>query len=126
MPHLGFLEKIFNLHKHHEVHHSSDVEYLDKNHGGYLILFDKIFGTFKDKDDSKAIKYGVLHPPNSYNPVTVLTHEYANIWNDVKEAKTWKGRFMYIFGPPGWREDGSGKTVKQMQAELEAQRQNAA
>lgn len=126
MPRLGFLEKIFNLHKHHEVHHSSDVEYLDKNHGGYLILFDKIFGTFKDKDDSKAIKYGVLHPPNSYNPVTVLTHEYANIWNDVKEAKTWKGRFMYIFGPPGWREDGSGKTVKQMQAELEAQRQNAA
>jgi hypothetical protein len=98
---------------------------LDKNHGGYLIIFDKLFGTFKDKDDDKPVNYGVLHPPNSYNPVTVLTHEYVNIWNDVKNAKTLKGKFMYIFGPPGWTEDGSGKTVKQMQAELEAQKKAA-
>lgn len=115
MPRLGPLEKIFNLHKHHEVHHSSDLDYLDKNHGGYLIIFDRLFGTFKDKDDSKPVNYGVLHPPNSYNPMTILTHEYVNIWNDVKKAKTWKGRFMYIFGPPGWSEDGSTLTVKQMQ-----------
>ena len=123
MPRLGLFEKIFNLHKHHEVHHSSDIAYLDKNHGGYLIIFDKLFGTFKDKDDDKPVNYGVLHPPNSYNPVTVLTHEYVNIWNDVRNAKNLKGRFMYIFGPPGWTEDGSGKTVKQMQAELEAENQ---
>ena len=118
MPRFGFLEKIFNLHKHHEVHHSSNIEYLDKNHGGYLILFDKMFGTFKDKDDSKKITYGVLHPPKTHNPVEVLTHEYVHIWQDVMKAETWKGRFMYIFGPPGWTEDGTGKTTKMMQAEL--------
>ena len=73
-----------------------------------------------------AVVSFVLHPPNSYNPVTVLTHEYVNIWNDVRNAKTLKGKFMYIFGPPGWTEDGSGKTVKQMQAELEAENQKAA
>jgi len=123
MPRFGWLEKIFNLHKHHEVHHSSDMEYLDKNHGGYLIIFDRIFGTFKDKDDSKPVNYGVLHPPNSHNPIKVLTHEYVNIWNDVINANTWKGRFMYVFGPPGWNEeDGSSKTVKAMQRELKAQK----
>ncbi|MGB0918245.1 MAG: C-5 sterol desaturase, partial [Flavobacteriales bacterium] len=74
--------------------------------------------TFKDKDDSKDIKYGVLHPPESHNPITVLSHEYVHIWQDVMKAKTWKGRFMYIFGPPGWTEDGTGKTTKMMQAEL--------
>jgi hypothetical protein len=100
------------------VHHSSDIEYLDKNHGGYLILFDRMFGTFKDKDDSKTIKYGVLHPPKTHNPIEVLSHEYIHIWQDVKKANTWKGRFMYVFGPPGWTEDGTGKTTKIMQREL--------
>jgi len=76
-----------------------------------------------DKDDSKPVNYGVLHPPNSHNPIKVLTHEYVNIWNDVINANTWKGRFMYVFGPPGWNEeDGSSKTVKAMQRELKAQK----
>jgi hypothetical protein len=85
-----------------------------------------LLGTFKDKDDNNPVNYGVLHPPNSHNPVTVLMHEYVNIWDDVKNAKTWKGRFMYIFGPPGWTEDGTGKTVKEMQAELALETREAA
>lgn len=125
IPRLGWLEKIFNLHKHHEVHHSSDIAYLDKNHGGYLILFDKLFGTYMDKDDEKEITYGVLHPPTSYNPLVVLTHEYANIWNDVKKAKTWRDKFMFTFGPPGWSPDGSTLTVKQMQAQIEGHKKAA-
>lgn len=120
LPRLGWLEKILNTHKHHHVHHSSNLEYLDKNHGGYLNIFDKLFGTFKDLDERNETHFGVLHPPNSYHPWTILTHEYRDIWNDVKNAKTWKERFMYTFGPPGWSPDGSTKTVKQIQREMEA------
>lgn len=119
MPRLGWLEKILNTHKHHHVHHSSNLEYLDKNHGGYLNLFDRLFGTFKDLDESHKTHFGVLHPPKSYHPWEILTHEYRDIWRDVKQAKTWRERFMYTFGPPGWSADGSRKTVKEIQKEME-------
>ncbi|MBX2842462.1 MAG: sterol desaturase family protein [Flammeovirgaceae bacterium] len=118
IPRLGFIEKFMNTHKHHHVHHSSDLEYLDKNHGGYLNLFDKVFGTFKDLDDDKEVHFGVLHPPNSYNPLVIVSHEYKHIWLDLKKARNFKEGFMYVFGPPGWSPDGSSQTVKQMQREL--------
>ena len=122
VPRLGFLEKFMNTHKHHMVHHSSNLEYLDKNHGGYLNIFDRIFGTFKDLDEENIeTTFGVLKPPNSYNPLIILTHEYKNIWDDVRGAKSLKEVFMYIFGPPGWSPDGSTKTVKQIQRELKEQ-----
>jgi sterol desaturase/sphingolipid hydroxylase (fatty acid hydroxylase superfamily) len=115
VPKLGFLEKFLNTHTMHQVHHSQNLEYLDKNHGGYLNIFDKIFGTWKPMDDDAEIKYGVIHPPNSHNPLIILTHEYGDIWRDVKKAKSIKEAFMYIFGPPGWSPDGSTMTVRQLQ-----------
>ena len=84
-----------------------------------LNLFDRLFGTFKDLDESHKTHFGVLHPPNSYHPWTILTHEYKDIWRDVKQAKTWKERWMYTFGPPGWSPDGSRKTVREIQKEME-------
>ncbi len=122
VPRLGIFERFMNTHKHHHVHHSSDIEYLDKNHGGYLNIFDKMFGTFKDLDESKEVHFGVLHPPATHKLDDILLHEYRHIWDDVKKAKTWKERFMYVFGPPGWSPDGSTKTVKELQAELELSR----
>ncbi len=118
IPRLGWLETFLNSHKHHHVHHSSNLEYLDKNHGGYLNLFDRLFGTFKDLDESREVKFGVLHPPNSHHPYEILTHEYRDIWRDVKSTKNWKHKFMYVFGPPGWSPDGSRKTVRQIQKEM--------
>ncbi len=121
LPRIGWLESFLNMQSHHMVHHGSNLEYLDKNHGGYLNLFDRMFGTFKIIDKSTETNYGVLHPPNSFHPWTILTHEYKDIWKDVVKAKTWKGRFMYVFGPPGWSADGSTKSVKQLQREMEQQ-----
>lgn len=118
VPKLGFVEKIFNTHRMHQVHHSKNLEYMDKNHGGFLNIFDKMFGTWKDYDDDVHIEFGVTTPPGSHNPYVVLTHEYANIWRDMKKSKKWKHKFMYIFGPPGWSHDGSTKTVKQMREEI--------
>ena len=121
VPKLGILEKVFNTHTMHQVHHSKNIENMDKNHGGFLNAFDKIFGTWKELDESIDIEYGVTHPPDSYNPWVILTHEYVDIWKDTKKSKNWYHKFMYVFGQPGWSHDGSTITVKQMQKKLKAQ-----
>lgn len=115
VPKMGWVEKIFNTHTMHQVHHSQNVEYLDKNHGGFLNIFDKIFGTWKELDDDVEVKFGVIHAPQSYNPLVILTHEYKDIWRDMKKSPKLWHKFMYVFGPPGWSHDGSTMTVKQQQ-----------
>jgi sterol desaturase/sphingolipid hydroxylase (fatty acid hydroxylase superfamily) len=115
IPKLGILEKVFNTHTMHQVHHAQNIEYLDKNHGGFLNIFDKLFGTWKELDDSIDVKYGVIHAPDSYNPAVILMHEFKDIWADVRKSKKWSHAFKFIFGPPGWSPDGSTLTVKQQQ-----------
>ncbi|QXP78522.1 MULTISPECIES: sterol desaturase family protein [Winogradskyella] len=115
---MGFIEKILNTHTMHQVHHARNLEYMDKNHGGFLNVFDRIFGTWKELDESIDIEYGVSTPPDSYNVFIILTHEYKNIWDDTKKSKNWYHKLMYVFGPPGWSHDGSTLTVKQMRKEL--------
>lgn len=114
---LGFLEKFLNTYTMHQAHHAQNLEYLDKNHGGYLNLFDKIFGSWIELDDDIDVKYGVIHAPDSHNPLVIVSHEYKDIWNDVKKSKNLLHAFMYVFGPPGWSPDGSTLTVRQMQRE---------
>ncbi len=119
VPKMGFIEKIFNTHTMHQVHHAKNIVYLDKNHGGFLNLFDKLFGTWKEFDEEIEVEFGVTHAPDSYNPMVILTHEYGDIIKDVKKSKSPKEVFMYIFGPPGWSPDGSTLTVRQQQRLLE-------
>lgn len=122
IPKLGVFEKIFNTHTMHQVHHAKNLQYMDKNHGGFLNIFDKIFGTWQEFDEDIEVEFGVSTPPNSYNPWVILTHEYVNIWKDMKKSKKLKDKLMYIFGPPGWSHDGSTKTVRQMQQEMKLQK----
>uniref|UniRef100_UPI004049B685 sterol desaturase family protein n=1 Tax=Gelidibacter sp. TaxID=2018083 RepID=UPI004049B685 len=117
IPKLGIFEKFMNTHSMHQVHHAKNLAYMDKNHGGFLNIFDKLFGTWKPLDDQIDIEYGVSTPPESYNMWIILMHEYQNIWADVKKSSNWRHKLMYIFGPPGWSHDGSSLTVKQMQKE---------
>lgn len=121
IPKMGIIEKIFNTHTMHQVHHAKNVEYLDKNHGGFLNIFDKIFGTWKEFDDDIKIEFGVTTAPNSYNPWVILTHEYKDIWYDTKKSKNWYHKFMYVFGPPGWSHNAATLTVKQMQFKIKEQ-----
>lgn len=125
IPKLGFLEKFLNTHTMHQVHHAQNVEYLDKNHGGFLNIFDRIFGTWKEYDEEIEVKYGVIHAPNSYNPIVILTHEFKDIWNDVKKVDKISHKLMYIFGPPGWSHDGSTMTVKQQQAQFKEHKKHS-
>ncbi len=123
VPKMGIIEKVFNTHTMHQAHHAQNVEYLDKNHGGFLNIFDKLFGTWIELDDSIEVEYGVIHSPNSNNPLVILTHEFKDIWNDLKKSPKIKDKLMYVFGPPGWSHDGSTMTVRQQQRLFYQQRE---
>jgi len=109
---LGPLEWIFNTPSHHRVHHGSNVRYLDRNHAGILIIWDRLFGTFQ-KEDEKVV-YGITTNIHTYNPLKIASHEYIALWNDVKRAPGLINKLKYIFMPPGWSHDGSTLTAKQL------------
>ena len=111
-----WFETVFNTPSHHRVHHGSNIEYLDKNHGGYLIIWDKIFGTYQEEIFKP--KYGLTEDIKSFNPVVIAFHEWKNILRDLKRSKKIKDRLSYFFKAPGWSHDGTGKTTKQLQSEL--------
>lgn len=111
------VEWFFNTPSHHRVHHGSDVKYLDKNHGGILIIWDRIFGTFQLEEERP--NYGLVHNLTSYNPFVIAFHEWRDLFRDVRKAPSLKAAFLYVFGPPGWSHDGSRKTARQMQEEEE-------
>ncbi|MCV7343447.1 sterol desaturase family protein [Mycolicibacterium rhodesiae] len=93
-------EFVFNTPSHHRVHHGMDPEYLDKNYGGILIVWDRLFGTFQP--ELFRPHYGLTKPVTTFNIWTLQTHEYAAIARDVRSARRWRDRLGYVFGPPGW------------------------
>ncbi len=109
---LGPVEFIFNTPSHHRVHHASNIRYLDCNHAGVLIIWDRMFGTFSEETDIEKPLYGLTNNINSYHPVTVATHEYASIIKDIKRARKLSDKLKYIFFAPGWSHDGDDKRAK--------------
>ena len=106
------IEFIFNTPSHHRVHHGSNLAYLDKNHAGVLIIWDRLFGTFAPEEHRPT--YGLTTNLNSHNPVKIAFHEWTAIGRDVSRAGSLRNALGYIFGPPGWSHDGSRKTTKQL------------
>ncbi len=100
------LEYIFNTASHHRVHHASQPRYLDRNHAGIFIFWDRLFGTFSEEKDFDPPKYGLTTNIESHHPAYVATHEYAAIWRDVKRAPKLSDKLKYIFWAPGWSHDG--------------------
>ncbi|MFE7890302.1 sterol desaturase family protein [Streptomyces sp. NPDC057412] len=94
------IELFFNTPSHHRVHHGSDNVYLDRNHGGILIVWDRLFGTFQP--EGERVVYGLTKNIDTYNPLRVAFHEYAATWHDIRTATRWRDRAGYAFGPPGW------------------------
>lgn len=95
------IEWIFNTPSHHRVHHGSQHQYLDRNYGGILIVWDRIFGTFEP--EGERVRYGLTRNIDTFNPVRVAFHEYGDLWRDVRRSRTWRDRFGYAFRGPGWR-----------------------
>ena len=113
---MGPLELLFNTPSHHRVHHGSDVQYLDRNHGGILILWDRLFGTFAP--EVEPVAYGLTKDIDSYNPVVIGFHDFAAIAADLRRAPDLRSRLGYLLRPPGWSHDGSTQTARQLQDTL--------
>ena len=114
-----WFEFFFNTPSHHRVHHGSDLLYLDRNHAGILIIWDRMFGSFQPEEFTPT--YGLTKNVKTFNPVKVAFHEWINIGKDVGRSKTVKDVLGYLLQPPGWSHDGSTKTAKQMRKETKKQ-----
>ena len=104
-----WIEAVFNTPSHHRVHHGSNPRYLDRNHGGVLIIWDRLFGTFSAERDDEPVVYGLTTNIDSDNPWTVLSHEYRAIGRDLRRAESWGDRLRYLLLAPGWSHDGPDK-----------------
>ena len=95
------IEFVFNTPSHHRVHHASDAEYLDKNYGGILIVWDRLLGTFAAEQHRPT--YGLTKNVDSYNPFKLEYHEYGSIWRDLRASASLRHRLGFLFAPPGWQ-----------------------
>jgi sterol desaturase/sphingolipid hydroxylase (fatty acid hydroxylase superfamily) len=100
IPRLGILEWVLNTPAHHRVHHGSNPEYIDRNFGGVLIVFDRLFGTFREQLPHVPIRFGLSRPNRSYNPLRVGLQEWLSIARDVIRARSVREAFVSAFGPP--------------------------
>ncbi|GJM32492.1 MAG: hypothetical protein DHS20C18_14930 [Saprospiraceae bacterium] len=92
------IEFIFVTPSHHRVHHATNGKYLDKNYGSSLIIWDRMFGSFKGEEETPT--YGILKPVNSYNPVYLVFHEWIDIVKDMKQYRSAKAWWRILFGSP--------------------------
>ena len=113
---LGPIEWVFNTPSHHRVHHATQVQYLDKNHAGILIIWDRIFGTFQKEIEVPT--YGITVNINSFSPLKIASHEYISLWQDMRRSKKLSDKMKYLINPPGWSHDGENKTSKELQRQL--------
>ena len=99
---LGRAEEVLNTPSHHRVHHGSNRPYLDRNHGGILIVWDRLFGTFQRELAPSPVVYGLTENIESFNLATVSGHEYRSMLHDVARSRTWRDRLGFVVRSPGW------------------------
>jgi len=100
---LGPLEWVLNTPSHHRVHHGSNARYIDRNHGGTLIVWDRLFGTFEPESAVDTPIFGLTRNIQTYNPVRIAFHEWADLWRDLRRTGLWRDRLGFIFRRPGWK-----------------------
>ena len=110
------IEWLFNTPSHHRAHHGTNPRYLDRNFGGVLIVWDRMFGTFEAERDEEPVRYGIIRNLATFNPLWVATHEWIGMGRDVVKARDWRARWRAIAGPPG---AGSGETADAIRANWE-------
>jgi sterol desaturase/sphingolipid hydroxylase (fatty acid hydroxylase superfamily) len=104
-----WFEAVFNTPSHHRVHHASQGSYLDRNFGGVLIVWDRLFRSFEPEVERPV--YGLTKNIETYNPLRVAFHEYAAIWRDLRAATTWRHRLGHLVNGPGWQPAAAAATA---------------
>ena len=113
-----WIELFFNTPSHHRVHHGSNPIYLDKNHAGILIIWDKLFGTFQPELKSEKVQYGLVVNIKTYNPIFIAFNEWGALFKDLNTKNiSVRDRIKYLYKPPGWKHDGTGKLSTDLKEE---------
>ena len=108
------LEFVFNTPSHHRVHHGVNPKYLDRNHGGTLIIFDRMFGTFQEEEEE--VVYGITNHANSWNPLWLNIQYWYELFKEAGKPTKWSDRLKMLVKPPGWKppELGGPEVVKEV------------
>ncbi|MCB1171701.1 MAG: sterol desaturase family protein, partial [Leptospiraceae bacterium] len=101
IPELGFLEYFMVTPSNHRVHHGRNPQYIDKNHGGIFIIWDRMFGTYEP--EREKINYGITNQLQSFNPLWMTFHYYAQLWRETLATPTLKNKIKLWFAKPGWK-----------------------
>ncbi|PJZ68982.1 sterol desaturase [Leptospira perolatii] len=102
----GWFESVFNTPSHHRVHHGINPKYIDRNHGGTFIIFDKWFGTFQPEEEE--VVYGTVKPLRSFNPIWANFHYWWEMIELAWKTPKWKDKLKVFFAVPGWRPEELG------------------
>ncbi|MBL7951914.1 MAG: sterol desaturase family protein [Flavobacteriales bacterium] len=106
---MGPLEWVFNTPSHHRVHHGSDPKYIDRNHAGTLIVWDKLFGTFQREEEEPV--YGITTPLRTWDPLTANFSYWGELIQLARRSKGWRNKVLVFLKPPGWRPQELGGRV---------------
>lgn len=96
-----WFEFVFNTPSHHRVHHGVNPQYIDKNHGGTLIVYDRMFGTFEP--EVEEVVYGITEQPKSWNPFWLNIEHWVKVFDEAVQIKGVKNKWKVVFGLPGWK-----------------------
>ena len=100
---MGVLDRILVTPSNHRVHHAQNERYIDKNYGGMLILWDRLFGTFEDERADEPVVFGVRRPLGNWNPFRANLQVYKYLLFDARSAQSWKDKLSIWFRRTGWR-----------------------
>ncbi|HEY2559421.1 MAG TPA: sterol desaturase family protein [Caldimonas sp.] len=100
---LGWFDRWFCAPSNHRVHHAVNDRYLDRNYGGVLIVWDRLFGTYAEEERAEPCVYGTRAPLRSWNPLWANLQVYAELARDAWRARRWTDRLRVWWKPPGWR-----------------------
>lgn len=113
----AWFEWVMNTPSHHRVHHATNPRYLDRNYAGIFILWDRLFGSFVAEAPEDPCRYGLVHNIGTFNPLRIAFHEWVAILGDLKAARSWRARLVYLFAAPGRSLDGSRQTTDEIRAQ---------
>jgi sterol desaturase/sphingolipid hydroxylase (fatty acid hydroxylase superfamily) len=117
---LGPLEWLLNTPSNHRVHHGRDPKYIDRNHGGTLIVWDRLFGTYQAEEEEPI--YGITKPLASWNPLWANFHYWAELVRDARRTRRLADRLRLFLKPPGWQPTDLGGFVPPAEVDRTAYR----
>lgn len=112
IPKLGWLEYVLNTPSAHRVHHASNLDYLDANYGAVLIVFDRLFGTYREERAEEPCIYGLVKPMTTRNLFAMEFRQWASLWHDIRRTPNWRHKMALVFMPPGWSPHGNNQTTE--------------